>query len=238
MNTYELFEAQKNYTEHFATANTIYLTVNSDNGMNAKQLDKFLKKYFTKVETNIFGEQRKHNMRSNRIERLVAIETQANRAHAHILVNADICDAELLLVRLKLTYLKLWNRNKANTFLFDAELLRSRIGSSKYNNKELLTEAEKEKFVALANASTFIKKKTQHRIRDIAEQKHRELLEERIGKEIDDEVWNKVIKKLRKQRHKEKNALRLKRKISNNKIISRRKKHKQKNFAIVATHSI
>ena len=58
MNTYELFEAQKNYTEHFATANTIYLTVNSDNGMNAKQLDKFLKKYFTKVETNIFGEQR------------------------------------------------------------------------------------------------------------------------------------------------------------------------------------
>ena len=41
MNTYELFEAQKNYTEHFATANTIYLTVNSDNGMNAKQLDKF-----------------------------------------------------------------------------------------------------------------------------------------------------------------------------------------------------
>lgn len=238
MSTYELFEATKNYTEQFATANTIYLTVNSDNGMSAKHLDKFLKKYFTKVETNIYGEQRKCNMRRNRIERLVAVETKANRAHAHILVNADTCDAELMLVRLKLTYLKLWNRNKANTFLFDAELLRSRIGSSKYNNKELLTDAEKEKFVALANASTFIKKKTQHRIRDKAEQKHRELLEEKIGKQIDDEVWNKVVKKLRKRQHKERNALRLKRKVSNNKIISRRKKHKQKNFAIASTHSI
>ena len=47
MSTYELFEATKNYTEHFATANTIYLTINSDNGMSAKHLDKFLKKYFT-----------------------------------------------------------------------------------------------------------------------------------------------------------------------------------------------
>ena len=55
---------------------------------------------------------------------------------------------------------------------------------------------------------------------------------------IDDEVWNKVVKKLRKRQHKERNALRLKRKVSNNKIISRRKKHKQKNFAIASTHSI
>ena len=66
----------------------------------------------------------------------------------------------------------------------------------------------------------------------------RELLEGKIGKKIDDEVWNKVVKKLRKQQHKERNALRLKRKVSNNKIISRRKKHKQKNFAIASTHSI
>ena len=133
----ELFEITAEYTKHFIKDSTVNLTINSNSNLGEYQLDKFIKKYLTKVEATIFT----NRNRKNRLERLVAIETLTSRTHAHILIRPPKnMSAEMLMLKLRLTYGHLWKKKTVNDFLMKAELVRNAEGSSKYNNKELLAK--------------------------------------------------------------------------------------------------
>ena len=223
----ELFEITAEYTEYFIQHDTVNLTINSNNNLDEHQLDKFIKKYFTKVEATIFT----NRNRKERLERLVAIETSTSRTHAHILVRPPKnMSAEMLMLKLRLTYGHLWKKKTINDFLMNAELVRTAEGSSKYNNKELLTKRFEHNNV-LTNVSTFIKGSTTAYCNKACEMKLRELYEKRLGIEITDITWNKVVRKAQKQKYKYKNKLRTQRNIGNLKNNNKRRLLKQNNFA-------
>jgi len=222
----ELFEITAEYTKHFIKDSTVNLTINSNSNLGEYQLDKFIKKYLTKVEATIFT----NRNRKNRLERLVAIETLTSRTHAHILIRPPKnMSAEMLMLKLRLTYGHLWKKKTVNDFLMKAELVRNAEGSSKYNNKELLAKRFDNKNV-LTNVSTFIKGSTTDYCNKACELKQRDLYEKRLGIEITDITWNKVIRKLQKQKYKYKNKLRTQRNLGNLKNNNKRRLLKQNNF--------
>ena len=61
--------------------------------------------------------------------------------------------------------------------------------------------------------------------------KLRELYEKRLGIEITDITWNKVVRKAQKQKYKYKNKLRTQRNLGNLKNNNKRRLLKQNNFA-------
>ena len=232
MSKYELFESTANYAKHFADNNALYITVNSNNSMSADDLDKYIKRWFTSVEIAVFGEKkRKSNMRKHRVERLVAIHTQTTKAHAHILVNAKCCSPSALKRILKFAWLDMCDAHTESDFVFHCELLRDRESSGRYNNKELLSQHEHNSFNSLSNISTFILKGTQQQIYKHSMKKQRELVEAKLGRSLDDKVWNLVEKKQRSQQLAAKNELRTKRRIANAKNERKRLTLKQNNLA-------
>jgi len=166
------------YAEHFIDADALYLTLNTHNSSTENSLDKLIKTLFTNTEIRAVGaEQRKK--RANRIERLVAIETTTTRTHAHIIINPKSLDAELLKLRLRLSWLELCDAGD-DDFLFQIEELRSRKGSSRYNHKELLTKDEREAFASSSNISTFVSRATQRRLDDELRATERMLIRQKI----------------------------------------------------------
>lgn len=116
-------------------------------------------------------------------------------------------------------------------FVFPCELLRDRESSGRYNHKELLSQHEHNSFNSLSNISTFILKGTQQQISKHSMKKQRELVKAKLGRALDDKVWNLVEKKQRSQQPAAKNELRTKRRIANAKNERKRLTLKQNNLA-------
>ena len=144
MSNIQLNEAYADWlsTRHY----DLVLTLNAEQELTYEQMSKLLCKYFYKLECDVFGcELRyKYNRENFRIKRVVAIEGDEKRTHAHILVRTLVgWTDEQMIELLRLTYRHITEADKDKAFLFKAERINSRSAVSRYNTKDTHRQNEK-----------------------------------------------------------------------------------------------
>ena len=101
--------------------------------------------FFYKAECDVFGYSNREKYRKAlRINRVVAIEGDEKRTHAHILVRTLVgWTDEQMIELLRLTYRHITEADKDKAFLFKAERINSRSAVSRYNTKDTHRQNEK-----------------------------------------------------------------------------------------------
>jgi len=223
METYELLEQTAIHSQHIIQDDALNMVINSEHYMSEYELDKKIWDLFKEVEKEIW--KNKIN-RKNRIERIVSIEIANKRTHAHILINRGSFSREKLKMIIDLAWKTVFGRNASN-FTRYFEENRTKVGASFYNNKSQLLEDSQN---AIGSLSTFIKRNADIKNQSLIDERSR--IEKTLNKTLSNKTWNILVKQKKKQSNKEKNRLRLERKISQNRAIKKKNKHNQNNLAI------
>ena len=223
METYELLEQTAIHSQHIIQDDALNMVINSEHYMSGYELDKKIWDLFKEVEKEIW--KNKIN-RKYRIERIVSIEVANKRPHAHILINRESFSKEKLKMMIDLAWKTVFGRNASDFTMYYKEN-RSKVGATFYNNKSQLLEDSQN---AIASLSTFIKRNADIKNQSLSDE--RSHIEKTLNKTLSNKTWNILVKQKKKQSNKEKNRLRLERKISQNRAIKKKNKHKQNNLAI------
>lgn len=144
MNAIQLNEA---YAEWVASRDyDLMLTLNTEKELTFEQMSKLLCQFFYKAECDVFGYKLryKYNRDKFRIKRVVAIEGDDKRTHAHVVVKTlEGWTDEQMIELMRLTYRHITKAEKDKAFLFKAEKIHSRSAVSRYNTKDTQRQNEK-----------------------------------------------------------------------------------------------
>ena len=144
MNGIQLNEAYAQWIEsnHY----DLTVTLNAEQELTYEQMSKLMCEFFYKAECDVFGYELryKYNRDNFRIKRVVAIEGDEKRTHAHIKVKTlEGWTDEQMIELLRLTYRHITKAKKDKAFLFKAETINSRSAVSRYNTKDTHRQNEK-----------------------------------------------------------------------------------------------
>lgn len=130
----------------------LLLNLNTEAEMNYEQMSKLLCRFFYKAECDVFGkttggEYRRnlyHSKEKFHIKRVVAIEGDDKRTHAHVKVKTlEGWTNEQMLELLRLTYRHVTKADKDKAFLFEATQINSSDAVSRYITKDTQRQNEK-----------------------------------------------------------------------------------------------
>lgn len=123
----------------------LILHINAEQELTYEQMSSLICKFFYKAECDVFGySNREKYKKALRIKRVVAIEGDEKRTHAHIKVKTLVgWTDEQMIELLRLTYRHITKAKKDKAFLFKAEPIRHKQNSSGYITKDTQRQNEK-----------------------------------------------------------------------------------------------
>jgi hypothetical protein len=137
MNAYKLNHAYADWVG--ADEYSLLLNLNAEQELSYEHMSKLMCRYFYRAECNVFGYdiRRKYNREKFRIKRIVAIEGDTKRTHAHVMVKilGDWTN-EKMLELMRLTYKEVMDTSADKKFLFEATEINSRTAVSGYITKD------------------------------------------------------------------------------------------------------
>jgi hypothetical protein len=143
MNAYKLNAAYGDFVKF--DDYDLFITLNTEKELSRSHLSKLLKKFFYRAECSAFGmtdggiyrrELYKHKDKFH-INRIVAIEGNPKRTHAHCLVRSiDGYNVEEMKLLLAEAYRETIGAKRIKPFLFQAEPIRDLASSCNYITKE------------------------------------------------------------------------------------------------------
>lgn len=137
MNAYKLNHAYADWVG--ADEYSLLLNLNTEQELSYEYMSKLMCKYFYRAECNVFGydTRRKYNRDKFRIKRIVAIEGDTKRTHAHVMVKTlGDWTNEKMLELMRLTYKEVTDTSADKRFLFEATEINSRTAVSGYITKD------------------------------------------------------------------------------------------------------
>lgn len=137
MNAYKLNHAYADWVG--ADEYSLLLNLNTEQELSYEHMSKLMCKYFYRAECNVFGydTRRKYNREKFRIKRIVAIEGDKKRTHAHVMVKTlDGWTNGKMLELMRLTYKEVTDTSADKKFLFEATEIVSRTAVSGYITKD------------------------------------------------------------------------------------------------------
>ena len=137
MNAYKLHHAYADWIG--AEEYSLLLNLNTEQELSHELMSKLMCRYFYRAECNVFGydTRRKYNREKFRIKRVVAIEGDTKRTHAHVMVKTlDGWTNEKMLELMRLTYEEVTDASADKRFLFEATEINSRTAVSGYITKD------------------------------------------------------------------------------------------------------
>jgi hypothetical protein len=117
----------------------LLLNLNTEQKLSYEYMSKLMCKYFYRAECNVFGydTRSKYNREKFRIKRIVAIEGDTKRTHAHVMVKTlGDWTNEKMLELMRLTYKEVTDASADKRFLFEATEINSRTAVSGYITKD------------------------------------------------------------------------------------------------------
>lgn len=117
----------------------LILHLNTEQELSYEHMSKLMCRYFYRAECNAFGYEirYKYNRDKFRIKRIVAIEGDTKRTHAHVKVKTlEGWTNKQMLELLRLTYGEVTQANASKKFLFEATEINSRTAISGYITKD------------------------------------------------------------------------------------------------------
>ena len=137
MNAYKLNHAYADWVG--ADEYSLLLNLNTERELSHELMSKLMRRYFYRAECNVFGydTRRKYNRDKFRIKRIVAIEGDTKRTHAHVMVKTlDGWTNGKMLELMRLTYKEVTDTSADKRFLFEATEINSRTAVSGYITKD------------------------------------------------------------------------------------------------------
>ena len=137
MNAYKLNHAYADWAG--ADEYSLLLNLNTEQELSYEHMSKLMCRYFYRAECNVFGydTRRKYNRDKFRIKRIVAIEGDTKRTHAHVMVKTlDGWTNREMLELMRLTYKEVTDTSADKKFLFEATEINSRAAVSGYITKD------------------------------------------------------------------------------------------------------
>ena len=137
MNAYKLNHAYADWVG--ADEYSLLLNLNTEQELSYEYMSKLMCKYFYRAECNVFGydTRSKYNREKFRIKRIVAIEGDTKRTHAHVMVKTlGDWTNEKMLELMRLTYKEVTDTSADKKFLFEATEIVSRTAVSGYITKD------------------------------------------------------------------------------------------------------
>ena len=147
----ETYEVQKSYAQWLGQTDAdLVITLNTERELvdtillsSFDQLSAVLRKYFYKIECDVFGYLKREKYKTKcRVNRVVCIERDNKRTHAHILVKTleGWTNAEMIEL-LNLSWHDL-QRTRNKSFTFKAQHITTQNKLSMYNTKETRRQNE------------------------------------------------------------------------------------------------
>jgi len=137
MNAYKLNHA---YADWVGTNEyNLILHLNTEQELSYEHMSMLMCRYFYRAECNVFGyaTRSKYNREKFRIKRIVAIEGDTKRTHAHVMVKTlDGWTNREMLELMRLTYKEVTDTSADKKFLFEATEINSRTAVSGYITKD------------------------------------------------------------------------------------------------------
>ena len=118
---------------------SLLLNLNTEQELSYEHMSKLMRRYFYRAECNVFGydTRSKYNREKFRIKRIVAIEGDTKRTHAHVMVKTlDGWTNRKMLELMRLTYKEVTYTSADKKFLFEATEINSRTAVSGYITKD------------------------------------------------------------------------------------------------------
>lgn len=137
MTAYKLNHAYADWVG--ADENSLLLNLNTERELSHELMSKLMRRYFYRAECNVFGydTRRNYNRDKFRIKRIVAIEGDTKRTHAHVMVKTlDGWTNGKMLELMRLTYKEVTDTSADKKFLFEATEIVSRTAVSGYITKD------------------------------------------------------------------------------------------------------
>ena len=137
MTAYELNHAYADWVG--ADEYSLLLNLNTERELSHELMSKLMCRYFYRAECNVFGydTRSKYNREKFRIKRIVAIEGDTKRTHAHVMVKTlGDWTNEKMLELMRLTYKEVTDASADKRFLFEATEINSRTAVSRYITKD------------------------------------------------------------------------------------------------------
>lgn len=137
MNAYKLNHAYADWVG--ADEYSLLLNLNTERELSHELMSKLMRRYFYRAECNVFGYEtrRKYNRDKFRIKRIVAIEGDTKRTHAHVMVKTlDGWTNGKMLELMRLTYKEVTDTSADKKFLFEGTEIVSRTAVSGYITKD------------------------------------------------------------------------------------------------------
>ena len=137
MTAYELNHAYADWVG--ADEYSLLLNLNTERELSHELMSKLMCRYFYRAECNVFryDTRRKYNRDKFRIKRIVAIEGDTKRTHAHVMVKTlDGWTNGKMLELMRLTYKEVTATSADKKFLFEATEIVSRTAVSGYITKD------------------------------------------------------------------------------------------------------
>ena len=138
MNAYKLNHAYADWVG--ADEYSLLLNLNTEQELSYEHMSKLMCRYFYRAECNAFGydiRYRYSRREKFRIKRVVAIEGDTKRTHAHVMVKPlDGWTNGKMLELMRLTYKEVTDTSADKKFLFEATEINSRTAVSGYITKD------------------------------------------------------------------------------------------------------
>ena len=137
MNAYKLNHAYADWVG--ANEYNLILNLNTEQELSYEHMSKLMCTYFYRAECNVFGydTRSKYNREKFRIKRIVAIEGDTKRTHAHVMVKTlGGWNNEKMLELLRLAYKEVTDTSADKKFLFEATEINSITAVSGYITKD------------------------------------------------------------------------------------------------------